>query len=95
MWDLPTGIYASLSTAKLLQPQCYDLRSRDNQMTLGHVVGTRLKRSVKAARLKQKLLFQLIRLTIKLNTKSELKALTSVPIYPSIDLDIGSDYKPI
>jgi len=32
---------------------CYDLRSRDNQMTLGHVVGTRLKRSVKAAKLKQ------------------------------------------
>jgi len=40
-----------------------------------------LKRSVKAARLKQKLLFQPIRLTIELNTKSKLKALTSVPIY--------------
>ena len=43
-------------------------------MTLGHVVGTRLKRSVKAAKLKQLLLFQLIRLTIELNTKSKLKA---------------------
>jgi len=43
-------------------------------MTLGHVVGARLKRSVKAARLKQKLLFQPIRLTIELNTKSKLKA---------------------
>jgi len=43
-------------------------------MTLGHVVGTRLKRSVKAAVLKQKLLFQPIRLTIELNTKSKLKA---------------------
>jgi len=63
---------------------CYDLRSRNDQVTWGHVVGTRLKRSVKAARLKQKLLFQPIRLTIELNTKSELKALTSVPIYPSI-----------
>jgi len=43
-------------------------------MTLGHVVGTRLKRSVKAAKLKQLLLFQPIRLTIELNTKSKLKA---------------------
>jgi len=50
-------------------------------MTLGHVVGTRLKRSVKAAVLKQLLLFQPIRLTIELNTKSELKAWTSVLIY--------------
>jgi len=50
-------------------------------MTEGHLVGTRLKRSVKAARLKQKLLFQPIRLTIELNTKSELKAWTSVLIY--------------
>jgi len=43
-------------------------------MTLGYVVGTRLKRSVKVAKLKQLLLFQLIRLTIELNTKSRLKA---------------------
>jgi hypothetical protein len=53
-------------------------------MTLGYVVGTRLKRNVKAAKLKQLLLFQPIRLTIELNTKSQLKALTSVPIYPLI-----------
>jgi len=33
-----------------------------------------LKRSVKAAKLKQLLLFQPIRLTIKLNTKSKPKA---------------------
>jgi len=46
-------------------------------MTLGHVVGTRLKRSLKAAKLKQLLLFQPIRLTIELNTKSKLKAWTS------------------
>ncbi len=43
-------------------------------MTWSHVVGTRLKRSVKAAKWKQKLLFQPMRLIIELNTKSKLKA---------------------
>jgi len=45
------------------------------------VVGTRLKRSIKAEISEAELLFQPIRLTIELNTKSKLKALTSVPIY--------------
>jgi len=58
----------------VLTLHCYDLWSRNDQMTVGHVVGTRLKRSVKAAVLKQSLLFQPIRLKIELNTKSKLKA---------------------
>jgi len=41
-------------------------------MTLGHVVGTQLKRSVKAAKLKQKL---------------ELKAWTSVLIYTLVSTE--------
>jgi len=53
-------------------------------VTWGHVVGTRLKRSFKAARLKQKLLLQPIRLTIELNTKSKLEGSTlcKVGMYP-------------